>query len=708
MEMVPVPKKDYGSFFVGDSYILLKTDDVKGTMRRVLHFWLGSESSQDERGAAAILTTQIDDQFGGAPVQYREIQDEESSTFMGYFKNGIKYKKGGVASGFKHARTNVSDVKRLLHVKGRRSVRATEVEMNWKSFNQGDIFIVEVENDIFQWNGSKSNRFERLKACQLVSAIKTEEKGGKGVIHILDEGETIPQKMSQALSGSPSDVGPEISDEVCNKKSAVKPADLYHVSSDSGKLVVKKVATAPFNQDDLQSGDCFIVDNGAARRIFVWKGKQASKDERSGAMNNAVKFIEDHGYHAATKIQVMGEGAESVIFTQYFKDWKRKDQTVGVGKAHVFNKVAKIDKIKFDVKSLHQTPKFAAEQGMVDDGSGKVEVWRVEGNKLVDVKKDDYGSFFAGDCYVILYTYRPKSRDEYFIYFWQGQSATKDEITASAFFATQLDDKHDGRPVQCRVVQGKEPKHMLSIFGRPLIITSGGYDKKAGKNVGVSSTALYQVRSTAIGGTKLIQVQTSASSLNSNDAFLLKHDKKGFVWVGLGANDDEVEAAKHGAGKLGAKVNAELKEGKESAEFWKILGGKKNYANSPRLQEDMTSNPPKLFAISNAKGRMFVEEIPGEFAQSDLEPDDVMMLDTWEQVFIWIGEGANAEERREAPKLAMEYIAEDPRGRDRDCPVITVKMNAEPVTFTGFFPSWDDNFFGSRKSYAERMKQLYG
>ena len=49
-------------------------------------------------------------------------------------------------------------------------------------------------------------------------------------------------------------------------------------------------------------------------------------------------------------------------------------------------------------------------------------------------------------------------------------------------------------------------------------------------------------------------------------------------------------------------------------------------------------------------GRITVEEIPGEFAQSDLEPDDVMMLDAWDQVFIWIGEGANKEERTEAPK----------------------------------------------------------
>lgn len=58
----------------------------------MLHFWIGSESSQDEQGAAAIFSVQIDDKLGGEPIQNREIQDHESSTFMGYFKNGIKYK----------------------------------------------------------------------------------------------------------------------------------------------------------------------------------------------------------------------------------------------------------------------------------------------------------------------------------------------------------------------------------------------------------------------------------------------------------------------------------------------------------------------------------------------------------------------------------------------------------------------------------------
>lgn len=52
--------------------------------------------------------------------------------------------QGGIASGFHHVVTNDVDVKRLLHIKGRRAIRATEVELSWSSFNKGDCFIVDL------------------------------------------------------------------------------------------------------------------------------------------------------------------------------------------------------------------------------------------------------------------------------------------------------------------------------------------------------------------------------------------------------------------------------------------------------------------------------------------------------------------------------------------------------------------------------------
>ena len=74
----------------------------------------------------------------------------------------------------------------------------------------------------------------------------------------------------KALSGSPSEVGPEVSDTVEAKSS--KPATLYRVSSDTGSLQVNEIASAPFNACALESGDCFIIDNPADKNIFVWKG----------------------------------------------------------------------------------------------------------------------------------------------------------------------------------------------------------------------------------------------------------------------------------------------------------------------------------------------------------------------------------------------------------------------------------------------------
>ena len=43
-----------------------------------------------------------------------------------------------------------------------------------------------------------------------------------------------------------------------------------------------------------------------------------------------------------------------------------------------------------------------------------------------------------------------------------------------------------------------------------------------------------------------------------------------------------------------------------------------------------------------------------------------MILDTFSEVFVWVGRGANELEKKEGLKTAYEYIETDPSNRDVD------------------------------------------
>ena len=72
---------------------------------------------------------ELDDQLGGSPVQHREVEGHESSAFLARFKKGVRYLKGGVASGFHHVDPDAPYPNRLFKVKGRRNVRVSQVRI---------------------------------------------------------------------------------------------------------------------------------------------------------------------------------------------------------------------------------------------------------------------------------------------------------------------------------------------------------------------------------------------------------------------------------------------------------------------------------------------------------------------------------------------------------------------------------------------------
>ncbi len=196
---------------------------------------------------------------------------------------------------------------------------------------------------------------------------------------------------------------------------------------------------------------------------------------------------------------------------------------------------------------------------MVDDGSGAKEVFRVENFDLVQVNEDEENRFYSGDCYIVLYAFNNGNRDSYMIYYWLGNHSSQDEQGTAALKAIELDDRLGGSPVQVRVVQGKEPPHFLAIFKGDFTIFQGGissaFDHGAGGDVSVGGTYLLQVHGRLRMTTKAVQVPLAASSLNTNDCFVLVTPGETYVWMGKGSTGDERETARSLATKSDREPN---------------------------------------------------------------------------------------------------------------------------------------------------------
>uniref|UniRef100_A0A8C9VDH7 Scinderin like b n=1 Tax=Scleropages formosus TaxID=113540 RepID=A0A8C9VDH7_SCLFO len=678
MDLKPVPKQHYGSFYEGDAYVVMHTTRAPS---HSIHMWHGKQCSQDESGAAAIFVTQLDDHLGGGPVQFCEQQGNESITFLSYFKSGIKYMKGGVASGFKHVVTNEANVKRLLHVKGRRVIRATEVPLSWSSFNRGDCFIVDLGKDVYQWCGSECSHFERLKASQVAIDIRDNERGGRAKLNIVEDGSEPDALLQVNGCGGHVPLGAVGLPALSSRRCFLSASATSWTTGSMERSLCGKVLS--FGCSLISTLWCKTLRSGIIVMVFEWNtlflilGPDSNMAERKAAMSAAQNFIKEKNYPKSTQVNLQHPACAAL-------------------KPYVIGRIAKIEQVPFDASTLHSNSAMAAQHGMVDDGSGKVQIWRVEGGDKVAVDPATYGQFFGGDCYLILYTYKQGGKEQHIIYTWQGLKCTQDELAASAFLTVKLDDSMGGAPVQVRVTQGQEPAHLMSLFkGKPMIIHQGGTSRKGGQTQ-TGSTRLLHIRQSSSRATRA--VKPCASSLNTNDVFVLKCPSTTYVWRGTGASSEEAAAAKHVVGVLGGSAT-DVAEGKEPEAFWSALGGKKQYQTSKSLQK--TIKPPRLFGCSNKTGRLVAEEVPGDFTQSDLATDDVMLLDTDEQLYIWVGKDANDTEKAGAPKIAQEYLASDPRG-GRSIPIVTIKQGSEPMTFTGWFLAWDTSLWD--KDPLERIR----
>jgi len=319
------------------------------------------------------------------------------------------------------------------------------------------------------------------------------------------------------------------------------------------------------------------------------------------------------------------------------------------------------------------------QQDMLDDATGTIKIWRIAGFDQIEWPMKYYGVFYEGDSYIILYTNH--DTQESIIYIWQGIMSSENERDNTMYYAQQLDDSiFHGQTTQVHVVFGDEPEHFLRLFkGKLKVLMEADSDEE--------NIKFYQISGNNGLNTKTTQIPPLCAFLDSDDVFVLKLIDITMVWEGIFTSEAQKTYGEIAADEMSPNGDMLIfQEGYEPREFWLALGGKSDYnIDEKKIKE---YHLPRLYHCSDKSGEFKVKEIT-PFDQDDLNNDDVMILDTNEEIYIWIGNGANTNEKSKAWDYVKDYLETDHRSFE-EINIMQVKQGQEPNCFAYLFPKWDD------------------
>ncbi|PWZ36575.1 Villin-4 [Zea mays] len=711
---VPVPTSLHGKFYMGDSYIILKTTALKnGSFRHDIHYWLGKDTSQDEAGTAAILTVELDAALGGRAVQYRESQGNETERFLSYFRPCIMPQSGGVVSGFNHVEVNdQKHVTRLYVCRGKHVVHVKEVPFTRSSLNHEDIFILDTKSKIFQFNGSNSCIQERAKALEVVQYIRDTFHEGKCEVAGVEDGKLMADAEAGEFWALFGGFAPLPKKTLSEDNGEDKEIIIKLMCINQGKL--EQINFESLARELLEPNKCYLLDCGA--EIYVWMGRSASLQERKGASKIAEKLLIDASRTKSHVIKVI-EGFETVTFKSKFIEWPpTPDLKLSSEDGRV--KVAALLKSQgLDVKGLMKTAPVKEEPRPYIDCTGHLQVWRVNGNGKTLLSCADQSKFYTGDCYIFQYTYSGDDKEECLIGTWFGKRSIEVERVSALSLASKMVQASKFQAIQARLYEGKEPIQFFVIFQSFQLFKGGlssGYKNFVVENDIVDDTyseggiALFRIQGSGSENMQALQVDPLASSLNSSYCYILHNGNTVFTWIGNVTTSLDHDLVERQLDVIKPELpSRSLKEGRETDQFWEVLGGKSKYPNQKVEREN--ENDPHLFSCIISKGNIRVKEIH-HFTQDDLMTEDVFILDCHSDIFVWVGQKVDTKVKSQAMDIGEKFLVHDflMEKLSRETPIFIVSEGSEPQFFTRFF-NWDSTkslVHGS--SYQRKLGVLKG
>lgn len=598
--------------------------------------------------------------------------------------------------------------KLLIQVIGKRRIRTIMVPLSPKSLNSYAAYVLDAGMKIYQWNGNKASRVTKAKAMDVATKIRMKERGGKATLVTIDQPKSDKADSSDAefwqlLGGKIKSSEIREDEDIATDKPVI--SRLYLVVPKDEERLKARVRmiheTSPPPKEMLETDNVYVLDTDT--EIFIWIGKASKAKERKLAINIAKKLslpLEPNG----TKkfITKVFENGETILFKDKFLNYPGM-LPISTQKEVVISNIAQTQiQEKIEVEPLHNAVR--PEQESIDDGSGQAKIWIIEGFEKKEIDPEEYGRFFSGDSYIILYNFKRMNKECAVIYFWQGRDSTRNEKGTSAYLTIDLNEKLGSQVQhQIRVVQNKEQQHFLNLFKNNLITFNG--KQRPLNNI---KKGLFEV----IGDehVRVQEVEMHAKFLNTLHSYIVYTPDVIYVWHGRFSSEVERKAAVEYAGKLPIKAKIdEVPEGEESDAFWKLLEGdgpETSYiGNGTAVSSDIKKRYPvgfpKAYLCSNASGTVKVERI-FDFVQEDLllYREHIIILDTFYEVYVWISSGSYAIERKLGMECAIEYIAKS-KLHAPTTPIWVIYPNQEPLGFTGFVSGWNTSAVPKDKDHKK-------
>lgn len=307
--VVPWPEKMYGTFYNGDSFIILHIQKVHESLDYTAYMWVGKQSTKDETGTAAYKIVELDDFFHGGIDLCYEAQDNESEDFRNLFEE-IIVEEGGIESGFKKIEEEKWDIRLLRVYYDGKLPRTEEVPLNLSSLTQEDAFILDTGLELYAWRGEKTAPKLKFSTCMICQKIK-DARNGRPKYKFFDEGDTGTKAiMTKYLKNDNTSVKLRAN----KRRLRINPKKMFKLSDAEGKLTMSEVN---FSKENLDTNDAFLIDNG--KMIYIWCGKKASKQEKRMGIPYAQKYKETCKDKLNSPIVLINEGSKKFSIESAFE-----------------------------------------------------------------------------------------------------------------------------------------------------------------------------------------------------------------------------------------------------------------------------------------------------------------------------------------------------------------------------------------------------